>query len=408
MLLLREERGLRMRMVIAAMSAAVLTFEGSAALAKKSTPAQAAPSVWYFNLGGLTDQADIDAVLKETRRGARLLSAELDLCYLGRDGWTAIDRFVVPLDIKGKHLSGTGRSTEAGKPVKADLKRSKESDGTTFEGSISYGEVTRKIVSVGNLDVSAKDFESDRKDDIFEEPADFAQAAPDSVAVRVERASISGVLEALRGEKARIETYSLRPTCRALRTGQLDIEIQIDPERAVSLVARLRKMPGVVRAGWSSRGFPIDRSARINAAPWRNASGKIDREKLGQAIAGIVGKAMSAGSCAASWDEVTGELTVTAERPDRSIPGAGLTESLSAYFLVSGEKPEPSDMLVIRLGYVSSRLADIGPGARLTLVPESEDGTVEPEGADTIVTLLAKELQGQVWNEDAAAPGWAK
>ena len=157
-----------------------------------------------------------------------------------------------------------------------------------FEGTIKYGDRTFKSLSEENADISEKEFKEQTaiEESIVDNPADFREVTPGTIAFRVTRASLVDFLKALRAENVKVQSFSISPSCDALRRGYLDVQADIDPERAAALIAKAKSLPGVTRAGWTSGGIDLSRAIRFPAAGWRDASGKLDREKLGNAIAG--------------------------------------------------------------------------------------------------------------------------
>jgi hypothetical protein len=74
----------------------------------------------------------------------------------------------------------------------------------------------------------------------------------------------------------------------------VDVQVDVDPERAAELITKVKALPGVTRAGWTSGGIDLSRAIRIPAGSFRDSAGKLDRTKLGDAIAAVAAKALSA------------------------------------------------------------------------------------------------------------------
>jgi hypothetical protein len=372
--------------------------------------AAAQTSVRYFNgVYGLLGDIETDAFLKETRQGNKVVSAELDVCHAPSPGSPLRDRFVVALKPQGNRLVGTGQDQESKLPVTVDLARSATGNSYAFEGTVKLGDRIFKASSDDLADMSAKEFQEQTavEETIVEGPADFREVTPSTLAARVARTALVDFLKALRTENVKVQSYSIAPSCEALRRGTVDVQIDVDPERGAELVAKTKGMPGVTRAGWTSGGVDLSRAVRIPAGAFRDSGGKLEREKLGNAIAAVAAKVFSAQPGAVEWDEVTGELAVTVKRPDITVPGLGLTEVIGIPFVISGEKPGAKDTLVIRIGQSESEIQDDGPAPRLSIASnQSGDETQEPAGSENLQAALAKELKGQTWDSDKET--WAK
>lgn len=374
------------------------------ALACSGVTAAAQTNVRYFNgVYGLMGDIETDAFLKETRQGNKVVSAELDVCHAPSPGSPLRDRFVVALKPQGNRLVGSGQTQEGKKPVTVDLARSATGNSYTFEGSVKFGDQVLKSSSDDLADMSEKDFREQTavEEAIADNPADFREVTPGTLAVRVARTAMVDFLKALRTENVKVQGYSIAPSCEALRRGTVDIQIDVDPERAVDLIGKVKALPGVTRAGWSSGGIDLSRAVRIPAGSFRDSAGKLDRQKLGDAIAAVAAKVFSAQPGSVEWDEVTGELAVTVKRPDVTVPGLGLTEVIGIPFVVSGEKPGAKDTLVIRIGQSESEIQDDGAAPRLTIASnQSGEESPEPTGSDAMQAALARELKGQAWDSD--------
>ncbi|MFN3350998.1 hypothetical protein [Pseudorhodoplanes sp.] len=378
-------------------------------LACSVLPAQA-QTVRYFNgVYGLLGDIETDAFLKETRQGGKVMSAELDVCHAVSPGSPLRDRFVVTLKPQGNRLVGSGQTQERKQPVTVDLRRSATGNSYTFEGTVKLGDQTLAASSDDLADMSAKEFEEQTafEESIVENPADFREVTPGTLAVRVARGSMVELLKALRGEQVKVQGYSIAPSCEALRRGTVDVQLDVDPERAAALIGKIKALPGVAKAGWTSGGIDLNRAVRIPAGEFRDASGQLDRKKIGEAIAAIAAKSFSGRPGSVAWDEVTGELTVIVKRPDITVPELGLTEVIAIPFSISAETPGAKDALVLRIGQADSEIQDDGDGPRLKLAfAQNSEESAELAGIDNLQAALARELKGQIWDADKET--WAK
>lgn len=389
-------------MRVVAFAALALTCSGLSAAAQTN--------VRYFNgVYGLLGDIETDAFLKETRQGGKVVSAELDVCHAPSPGSPLRDRFVVTLKPQGNRLVGSGQTQESKRPVTVDLVRSATGNSYAFEGTVKLGDQILKASSDDLADMSEKDFreQTAAEESISDNPTDFREVTPGTLAVRVARTALADLLKALRTESVKVQGYSIAPSCEALRRGTVDVQIDVDPERATDLVSKMKAMPGVTRAGWTSGGIDLTRAVRIPAGSFRDSAGKLDRQKLGDAIAAVAAKVFQAKPGSAEWDDVTGDLAVTVKRPDVTVPGLGLTEVIGIPFVISGEKPGAKETIVIRIGQTESEIQDDGEGPRLTIATNriGEDSP-EPAGSDDLQAALAKELKGQTWDADKET--WSK
>jgi hypothetical protein len=384
-----------------AIAAVALLVSGPCAFAQNT--------VRYFTgVPNLLEELDTDVILKETRQGAKIVSAEIDVCHLPAPNSPLRERFVVQLKPQGTRLVGSGQAQESKAPVSIDLNRTVVNNEVKFEGTIKYGERTFKSLSEENADVSEKEFKEQTATDesIVENPSEFREVTPGTLGFRVARASLIDFLKALRAENVKVQTFSIAPSCDSLRRGYLDVQADVDPERASALIAKAKSLQGVTRAGWTSGGIDLSRAIRFPAAEWRDPAGKLDREKLGKALAAAASKALDAKPAGAEWDDVTGELTVTVKRPDNSIVGLSLTEVIEMPVVVSGDKPGASNTIVVRIGSLSSELEDDGGSPKLALSSQSNGESPEPFGADSLLETLAKEFKAETW--DSEKETWSK
>ncbi|MGD9920281.1 MAG: hypothetical protein AB7V13_02390 [Pseudorhodoplanes sp.] len=217
------------------------------ALACSGSSAAAQTTVRYFNgVYGLLGDIETDAFLKETRQGGKVVSAELDLCHAPSPGSPLRDRFVVTLKPQGNRLIGSGQTQEGRLPVAVDLVRSATGNSYSFEGTVKLGDRILKSSSDDLADMSAKEFEEQTavEEAIVETPADFREVTPGTLGIRVARTGLIDFLKALRAENVKVQGYSIAPSCEALRRGTVDVQVDVDPERAAETIAKAKALPG--------------------------------------------------------------------------------------------------------------------------------------------------------------------
>jgi hypothetical protein len=372
--------------------------------------AAAQNTVRYFtNVTGLLEDLDTDVILKETRNGGKVVSAELDVCHAPAPNSPLRSRFVVALKPQGNRLAGSGQSQDGRTPVSVDLARSGTAGAIAFEGTIRYGERVFRAQSTDNADISAREFEEQAavEETIVENPGEFREVTPGTVAMRVQHAALNEVLKTLRAERVKVQTYSIAPSCEALRRGTLDVQLDVDPERAADLVARARSLPGVLRAGWTSGGIDLTRALRLPVAAFRDAGGALDRDRLAKALAAVAEKVLNAQTDSVEWNDVTGELSLVMRRPDATLPGLDLVELIEIPVVASADRPGGKDSLVIRIGQLTSEMEDAAEGPRLSLsTNQSGNEAAEPAGGDALQAALAKELKAEIW--DTGKEAWVR
>jgi hypothetical protein len=367
----------------------------------KATPGSA--EVRYFtSIDGLMD-GNADVILKETRQGKTLTGAVLDVCYPAEKGSDRKDRFVVNLTVNGSTLTGTTQSIGDKLPVTVTLTRKPTGDTFEFDGRVSVGQTVTKVTSTDNSDLSETEFNESRTidDGITATPKDFTEVSPEAIAVKVKLDAAADLLKGLRGQNVEVALNSLEVTCEALRAGAQVIDINVDPERAPSLIARLKTLPGVIAAGWSAGMFDMDRTIRFPAAEWRD-NGKLNRDKLATAISGVLEKALDAKPVSTKWNDDTGKLTLTFKRPSEVIPALGLTDTIEVAALPAPDKPGGSDHMMLWVGVPSTTTADESEGPKLNLADDQSSGEDEDVETDDsgAVDALAKHFKAQRWNAD--------
>lgn len=370
----------------------------------RTTPGGA--EVRYFtSIDGLME-GNADVILKETRHGKTVTSAVLDVCYPAEKGSDRKDRFVANLAVNGSTLSGSTQSIGDKLPVTVKLTRKPTGDTFEFDGRISVGERVTEVTSTDNSDLSEAEFNDVRTTDdgIITSPRDFTEVSPEAIAVKVKTDAAIDLLKGLKGQNLRVLLNSLEVTCEALRAGAQVIDINIDPERAPALVARMKATPGVIAAGWSAGMFDMERTIRFPAAEWRD-KGKLNRDKLAAAISGVLEKSLDAKPVSAKWSDDTGKLTLTFKRPSTLAPALGLTDTIEVTALPGPDKPEGSDHIMLWVGAPSTTTADESEGPRLGLADDLSAGDGESIEANDrgAVDALAKQFKAQRWDVDASA-----
>lgn len=360
---------------------------------------------YFASLGDILGDVAVDAFLKETRQNGKIVSSVLDVCYPMSGTSERKDRFVIDLKVDGDKLSGAGQSLEAKTPVTVNLKRKPEKKATTFEGKIVIGNNTSLVSSSDNTDTDEKEFSQMQvvDDDLVEAPKDFTQVSPQSIATRVSRDQFIELIKVLRSENVQIALDSIATDCNALRSGQQTLRLIVDPSRASELVAKLKTLPGVTAAGWTTGTYDMERAVRFSGAGWI-VNGKPDREKIAGFLSSTSAKVFGAKPASSKWNDTTGELTFALQRPSALAPELNLTETLEVVALISAEKPGTDDRLVVWLGIPSSKTTDNGGNPRLQFDESSggdEEGTINDD--DGLIKSLATELKGQRWDTDKAA-----
>ena len=372
-------------------------------LSPKATPG-ASETRYFTSIDGLMD-GNADVILKETRQGKVVTAAVLDVCYPAEKGSERKDRFVANLAVSGQNLTGTTQSIGDKLPVTVKLVRKPTGDSFEFKGQIGVGQTVTEVSSSDNSDLSEQEFKDGQStdDSIATAPKDFTEVSPEAIAVRVKLDAALDFLKSLKGQPVEVSLSSLTVSCDALRAGEQTITISVDPDRAAALIAKAKSAPGVVAAGWTAGVVDMERAIRFAAAGWRDGD-KLNRDKLGAAIAGVIAKAMSAKLASSQWNENSGKLKLTFKRPSQVYPALELTDTIEIEALVSSDKPGASDRLMLWVGSPSITTADEAAGAKLNL---ADSTGMDEEGEQTddngSVDALAKEFKGQRWDADKSA-----
>lgn len=369
----------------------------------KSAKAPAGVDIRYFTyLSGLMeDRADV--VLRETRQGGRLVAAHLDVCFPMPDDPNRTDRFVLALAVEGEKLTGATASQESKLPVSVNLTRKPNGKTFDFTGRITVGNTASAIASTETSDLSEKDFKEQQtaEDTITAAPADFTEVSPEAIAVKVKRDAVADFVKSLRGENMQIALYGLIASCAELRSGEQVLRLTVDPERAATVIEKLRTQPGVVAAGWTEGNMDMERTVRFQAAGWREV-GRIHREKLAAAVANALAGSLPAKFVSSNWNSVTGELTIALRRPSAILPQLGLMENIEVILLVSPDKPSASEHLLLWAGSPSIETVDESAGQKLNLVENSSGNDEESLSFndEQMLAALAKEFRAQRWDSD--------
>lgn len=391
-------------MRLALVAASLLAVAAAPVQAKDPPKAAAAESVRYIPLyGDLLGELSADAFLKETRQGAKLVSAEIDVCHAMNPRTERKDRFVIPLKVEGGKLVGSGESA-AKVPVSVELTRKATGKTFAFQGSITRGGVAEKVELADLSEQTPEEFAEAQPTDteIAEAPKAFGAVSPIALAVMVKRDALPDLVQALRGENVRLSVGTLHDICAELRSGHQAILFEADAERAPALVAKLRALPGVTKAGWTN-GSGADWAVRFAAASWRGAKG-LDRERLAARIGEIAAATVGATSQEASWDAITGELKLKLKRPSTEVaPSLGLTDVIDLQLVLALETTGNSENAVMWLETATLNTLDEGEGPRLNL-SESDDsegeGSVGQIDTDALLNAFASKLGGQRWDSE--------
>jgi len=385
--------------------AGLMTVSPDLALAQMKLAPKAAPGaneVRYFTaIDGLMDN-NADVILKETRQGKTVTAAVLDVCYPVAKGSDRKDRFVVNLAVNGQTLTGTTQSIGDKLPVTVKLTRKPTGDSFEFKGQISVGQAVTEVVSTDNSDLSEKEFLDNQTSDdgITAAPKDFSEVSPESIGVRIKLEAALDFLKSLKGQDVEVSLAGLTVSCDALRAGQQTINLSADPDRAAALIAKFKSQPGVVAAGWTSGVVEMERAIRFPAADWRDGD-KINRDKLADAIAGVLARTLAAKPSSSAWNANTGKLKLTFKRPSQLFPALDLTETIEIAALVSPDKPGASDRLMLWVGSPVISTADESADAKLNLAEEAggdEEGDSKDDNGS--IEALAKEFRAQRWDAD--------
>jgi len=399
---------MKKKFVVAALALALASSSAVAEQKGQKGKAPAGPQVRYFDLSSsIFSELGSEVILKENRQGVTLVSAELDVCHQVSPTSNRLERFVVPLKVEGNRLTGAGQSQEGKQAVSVNLTRRVAGGNFTFEGTITSGTNTEKVRSADNTELSEEEITDQylAEPQIEASPADFAAAWPQALHVRVGRAALTGLLDALRDQNVRVVFSGLTPSCRVLRSGTHTVQVDVEAERIGAVHAKLKSVSGVTEIGFSPNTPTMQRAVRFPSAGWRDAAGKLQRDKLAAAVGAAMAKAMSATVNATSWDATMGELSVELKRPDESVVGLKLAQLVTISIVVAPESLASNQQSILWIENITSRIVDERPVPRLTfsLAQPDEGGegqTNEPEGSDSLPEAVAAALKGVLWDSD--------
>jgi len=392
-----------MRAILFCLATLLMASTDSASAQMKLSPKAASSSEtrYFTSIEGMMG-GNADVILKEMRQGKTVTTAVLDVCYPANGKSARKDRFVANLSVDGQTLTGSTQTLTGKQPVTIKLSRKPTDDTFEFRGQITIGSTVTEVVSSDNYDISEREFQDTQTtgDTINPAPKDFTEVSPEAIGVRVKLDEATDLLKSLKGQPVEVSLASLPITCEALRAGEQTINLSVDPERSAELIAKLKSMPGVVAAGWTTGIVEIDRAIRFPAAEWRDG-GRLNKDKLAGAISGVLSRTLAATPASASWDPATGQLRLTFKRPNQLYAELGLTDTIEVTGLVSTDKPGASDRLMLWIGSPSTTTADEASGAKLNLSDESNN---EEEGEQLddngSIDALVKELKGERWDAD--------
>ena len=381
---------------------------GPAVFAQSKKPAErpASETVRYFQFfSELMGDLPVDAFLKETRQGAKVTSAVLDVCHSVSLGSSRKDRYVVPLKLEGDKYVGGAQSQEDKLPISVSLVRKKVDDAFSLTGTITRGTTKYEVASVDNNDISETEFRESQpaEDQIAEAPAKYTTVSPDALAVKVKHEALVALVNEMKGQNVTVDVDSLAADCPALRSGDQIVRLQVDPERAPAVVRKLKSVAGVVAAGWVTGSYTVETAVLIQAAPWRKGA-EVDRNKIAAAVAAASAKSLEATLDSTSWDAGGGELTVKLKRPNRVVPQLKLTDNIEVTWQLSNEGPNAKDAMVLWFGEIRTEIADEGPEPRLELLePASKEEEGSAPGQDELIATVARDLNGKMWDPDQSA-----
>ena len=396
--------------VAAVVAVLAIALASSAVAEQKGTKGKgpAGPQVRYFDLSqSVFSELGSEVLLKENRQGTTLASAELEVCHQVAPGSSKLDRFVVPLKVEGNRLTGTAQSQEGKLAVSVNLTRRVAGGNFSFEGTITSGSITEKVRSIDNNELTEEEITDQFLADpaIEPAPADFSAAWPQALHVRVGRAALTGLLQALRDQNVRLAYNGLLASCRMLRSGNYTVQIDVDAERVGAVLAKLKSAAGVTEVGFSPNPPNMGRAVRFPSAGWRDAGGKLDRDKLATVVGATMAKAMTGTVGSTSWDPVMGELTVELKRADESIVGLKLTQIITISAVVAPESLTSNQQSILWIESITARIVDEGPAPRLTFsTAQPDEGgegqASEPDGSDALPEAVAAALKGVTWDSD--------
>jgi hypothetical protein len=396
-----------------AVTASLIGTAGIVCLAQSPTTAAPAGNVAYvtfFDGDGLMGELSVDGFLKESFQGGKVTSAVLDVCHSVSADSSRKDRFVVALKLQNGKLVGSAESQEEKVPVSVSLARKASGSSISFDGTITRGSAALETAADDKTEQSEEEFRQSQPqpDTLDQTPKDFTEVSPDSLVVKVKRASLAAVVKALRAEDVELAFDTLATSCDVLRSGEHVLKLNVDPERGPALLAKLKALPGVSAAGYGAGTFSMERAIRFPAAPFRTADGKLDRPKIAAAAGAAVAKGVAAELRSSEWDATTGVLSLKFARPDNSVAGLDLVQLVDTALLIGPEKPGASDNLILWVGDVTAETVDEGAGGQKlkftgATVGGAEEDQPQSKDSDAPVAQLIQALKGQGWDPEKFA-----
>lgn len=365
----------------------------------KSPPASANETRYFTSIDGLMD-GNADVILRETYQGKTVTSAVLDVCYPAAKGSDRKDRFVANLAVNGQTMTGTTQSIGDKLPVSVNLTRKQTGDTYEFKGQICVGQTVNNVVSNDNADLSEKEFRENQTNDdgIVPAPRDFTQVSPEAIAVKVKLDSAAEFLKHLKSQNVGIAVNSMALSCESLRSGQMTLNLSVDPQRAADVLVNVKTQPGVTGAGWTSGLFDMERTIRFAAADWLEG-GKPNRDKLATALGTAAAKVLSAQLASSSWSDVTGKLKLLLKRPSDMFTELALTETIELNAMIAPDQPGAFEHLMLWVSAPSITTTDESSPPKLNLIDSNADDDEGDQNDEYgIVDALAKEFKAQRWD----------
>lgn len=369
---------------------------------KAKTPA--GPETRYFRLDDGVMGGNADAVLKEVRQGNAVTASTLDVCYDAEKGSDRKDRFVANLAVQGNARTATTQSITDKKPVTVKFTQRPAADGIEFKGEISVGSTTTPFSSTdtGLGETEFEEIQSNAGMTIATSPADFTEVSAMTVGVKVRVEAAADYLKSLRGQSVEITAESFNVSCADLRSGTTTISLVMDPFRAPAFVANAKSLPGVVEAGWMSGSLDMARAIRFGAADWREGD-RPNRTKIAAVLIELLEKAYRSKLDSSEWNDTTGNLTLILKRPSESYRSLGLTEVLDFTVMLSADRPNATERLVLWIGVPNAKTRDDGPGSKFIIAdPGAGDDGGGMRSDPGVMEMLASRFAGQRWDNDTS------
>lgn len=341
-----------------------------------------------------------DTVIRETRSGTNVTGATLDFCFGPslQDGW---DRVQVQLNAAAGSLTGNAVSQKKKSNVAVNLKRKRDGSIVIYDGTITIGGKPFKVEGQAE-ERSEAAFRKEKEESInpiVENPSDFTRVSWNQLGLQVKAESLAEFVKSLRGLSVSLDLMiEQAQDCEIMRTGNRFVQLTVLPENAADVLAKIKNLPGVVRAGYG--GYGSAGGVRVALGDW-GAAGKPDKAKLAPAIAEAVAKALNAQVISTKWSDEDGSLTVKVKRPSATFGNLNLAEEIEAILHIYAEKPAgASHFIVATISAVAKFIDEGSPGLRIRQAAnEGGEGTfldIEP-----IEKGLAQSFKGQLWDVNA-------